>query len=72
MKSQLTPVKEEITARAVNGNMVQYYQKLLLPIEVQHQVHDVHAYFSDVLPYNLVLGYDYLRQVEVTVDFGRT
>ena len=70
LKDHLVSVKEDVTARAINGSIVRYHKKLLLPVEVQQQIHNINVYYSEVLPYSLVLGYDYLRQAKMTVSFG--
>ena len=53
IENLLTPVGKEMTTRAINGRIVQYHQTLLLSMEFQRQAHDVHADYSEVLPYSL-------------------
>ena len=70
LKEDLKEVAEEVSARTVNGNSVVYKYEINLNIKIEDVSYEVHAYFSPTLPYHMILGYDFLKEARLTVNFG--
>ena len=70
LKEDLKEVAEEVSARTVNGNSVVYKYEINLNIKLEDVSYEVHAYFSPTLPYHMILGYDFLKEARLTINFG--
>ena len=71
LKGKLVPVNKAVMARAVNGSTIAYKQEVTISVEIDGQQYEVKAYYSPLLPYHLVLGYDFLQKAKMTINFGQ-
>ena len=55
----------------MNGSSISYRQEIQLHINLAGQHYGVKAYYSPVLPYSIVLGYDFLKAAKMTINFGK-
>ena len=69
LKDKLLDVKPSIKARAVNGSVISYKQEINFRIVINKEL-GIHAYYSPILSYDLIIGYEFLRNARLTIDFG--
>ena len=70
LKELLQPIHLKVSARAVNGSTITYNKEIALEINIQDFKYNIVAYYSPLLPYNVVLGYDFLKKAKMTINFG--
>ena len=66
----LQPVDSKVIAKTVNGGFITYAQELTFPLLIQGQTWEIRAYYSPILNYDLIIGYDFLKKAKLTVNFG--
>lgn len=69
LKSKLEKLKLPTEATAVNGSKIRYPAKISLDIKLEQYEGRINAYYSPILDYELVLGYNFLKSAGLKVDF---
>lgn len=70
LKGKLKPVHHPIKARAVNGNILTYKEQLQCDLTIKNYVCQLNCYYSPMLCYDIILGYDFLKKARLVIDFG--
>ena len=71
LKQNLKEVKQNLSARAINGTYTTYKQEIHITIIAEGHQYGIKAYYSPVLPYNIILGYNFLKKAKMIINFGK-
>ena len=70
LKDRLQNLESAVTARAINGSEIIYTECLDFYVSIQGRDFFVHALYSPEISYTLVLGFDFLQENEIVIDFS--
>ena len=69
LENDLQQLNPEIIATAVNGSTVNYTGSLYLVVNIQGDEYPVYSLYSSDISYDIILGFDFLKQNGLIIDF---
>ena len=69
LRDNLQTVEPHVSARAVNESVISYKQEINFKINIHDQEFEIHAFYSPILNYDLIIGYEFLKRVKLVINF---